>query len=98
MAMTYGIHLPQYGRVAGGEAVTRAARHAEALGFHDVWVSDHVVHPAEQSYPSPYLLDPFATLSWAAAVTERCDWGPACWWSPSTTRSGWPTTSPPSTP
>ena len=69
--MTYGIHLPQYGRVASGEAVTRAAQHAEALEFADVWVSDHVVHPAEQTYPSPYLLDPFATLSWAAAVTER---------------------------
>lgn len=71
MGMTYGIHLPQYGRVASGEAVTRAARHAEELGFADVWVSDHVVHPAEQSYPSPYLLDPFATLAWAAAVTDR---------------------------
>lgn len=71
MTMTYGIHLPQYGRVASGEAVARAARHAEELGFTDVWVSDHVVHPAEQSYPSPFLLDPFATLSWAAAVTER---------------------------
>ena len=34
-------------------------------------MSDHVVHPAEQGYPSPYLLDPFATLSWAAAVTDR---------------------------
>jgi probable F420-dependent oxidoreductase len=71
MTMTYGVHLPQYGRVASGEAVARAARHAEELGFTDVWVSDHVVHPAEQTYPSPYLLDPFATLSWAAAVTER---------------------------
>ncbi|MGV3758365.1 MAG: TIGR03619 family F420-dependent LLM class oxidoreductase [Actinomycetota bacterium] len=71
MAMTYGIHLPQYGRVASGEAVVRAARHAEDLGFSDVWVSDHIVHPAEQTYPSPYLLDPFATLSWAAAATSR---------------------------
>ena len=71
MAMTYGIHLPQYGRVAGGDAVSRAARHAEDLGFRDVWVSDHIVHPAEQTYPSPFLLDPFATLSWAAAVTTR---------------------------
>ena len=69
--MTYGIHLPQYGRVASGAAVSRAARHAEELGFHDVWVSDHIVHPAEQAYPSPFLLDPFATLSWAAAVTTR---------------------------
>lgn len=71
MPMTYGIHLPQYGRVASGEAVGRAARHAEDLGFADVWVSDHVVHPAEQTYPSPFLLDPFATLCWAAAVTSR---------------------------
>jgi probable F420-dependent oxidoreductase len=71
MSMTYGIHLPQYGRVASGEAVARAARHAEDLGFADVWVSDHVVHPAEQTYPSAFLLDPFATLSWAAAVTSR---------------------------
>ena len=71
MTMTYGVHLPQYGRVASGDAVLRAARHAEELGFTDVWVSDHVVHPAEQGYPSPFLLDPFVTLSWAAAVTER---------------------------
>jgi probable F420-dependent oxidoreductase len=69
--MTCGIHLPQYGRVASGHAVARAARHAEELGFSDVWVSDHVVHPAEQTYPSPYLLDPFVTLAWAAAVTDR---------------------------
>lgn len=75
MAMTYGIHLPQYGQVASGEAVKRAARHAEELGFADVWVSDHVVHPAEQTYPSPFLLDPFATLNWAAAVTSRVGLG-----------------------
>ena len=73
--MRFGIHLPQYGRVAGGEAVVRAARHAEELGFADLWVSDHVVHPAEQDYPSPYLLDPFATLSWAAAVTDTIGLG-----------------------
>jgi probable F420-dependent oxidoreductase len=71
----YGIHLPQYGRVAGGDAVTRAARHAEELGFSDVWVSDHVVHPAAQTYPSPFLLDAFATLTWAAAVTTTVGLG-----------------------
>jgi probable F420-dependent oxidoreductase len=62
-----GSHLPQYGRVAGPDAIARAARHAEALGFADVWVSDHLVHPASQSYPSPYLYDPLITLAWAAA-------------------------------
>jgi len=70
-----GIHLPQYGRVAGADAIVRAARHAEALGFADLWVSDHVVHPASQDYPSPYLFDPLVTLSWAAAVTERIGLG-----------------------
>ena len=73
--MDYGIHLPQYGRVVSGEAITRAARHAEELGFDHVWVSDHIVHPAAQSYPSPYLADPLVTLSWAASATERVGLG-----------------------
>lgn len=73
--MKVGIHLPQYGRVAGAEAVTRAARHAEELGFADIWVSDHVVHPAAQSYPSPALLDPLLTLAWGAAATSTVGLG-----------------------
>jgi probable F420-dependent oxidoreductase len=73
--MLIGSHLPQYGRVAGPDAITRAARHAEDLGFSDLWVSDHVVHPAAQSYPSPYLFDPLLTLTWAAAVTSTIGLG-----------------------
>lgn len=73
--MRVGIHLPQYGRVASPAAVTTAARVAEDLGFADLWVSDHVVHPAEQSYPSPYLYDPIVTLTWAAASTARIGLG-----------------------
>jgi probable F420-dependent oxidoreductase len=73
--MQIGIHLPQYGRVASAEAITKAARHAEELGFAGVWISDHIVQPAAQDYPSPYLYDPIVTLSWAAAVTERVDLG-----------------------
>jgi probable F420-dependent oxidoreductase len=73
--MRVGIHLPQYGRVASGDAITTAARRAEDLGFADVWVSDHIVHPAEQSYPSPFLYDPIVALTWAAAATERIGLG-----------------------
>jgi probable F420-dependent oxidoreductase len=69
--MRVGVHLPQYGRVAGPDAIKRAARHDEELGFLDLWVSDHIVHPAAQDYPSPYLFDPLITLTWAAAVTEH---------------------------
>lgn len=74
-AVQIGIHLPQYGRVASAEAITTAARRAEQLGFADVWISDHIVQPAEQDYPSPYLYDPIVTLSWAAAVTETIGLG-----------------------
>jgi probable F420-dependent oxidoreductase len=66
-----GIHLPQYGRAASPDAIRRVALRAEELGFADVWVSDHVVQPADQGYPSPYLFEPLLTLGWAAAVTER---------------------------
>lgn len=71
MTLQLGAHLPQYGRVSGPDAITRAARHAEALGYHGVWVSDHIVQPASQDYPSPYLFDPIVTLTWAAAATEH---------------------------
>jgi probable F420-dependent oxidoreductase len=73
--MQIGIHLPQYGRVAGPEAMTRAARHAEELGYAGVWVSDHTVSPASQDYPSPFLYDPIVSLTWAAAVTDTIGLG-----------------------
>jgi probable F420-dependent oxidoreductase len=75
VALRLGIHLPQYGRVSGPDAITRAAQHAEALGFAHVWVSDHLVQPAAQDYPSPYLFDPLVTLTWAAAVTRSVGLG-----------------------
>jgi probable F420-dependent oxidoreductase len=71
----FGIHLPQYGRAASGEAIQEAARLAEQLGFDDVWVSDHVVQPAAQSYPSPHLFDPFLSLAWAGSATTRIGLG-----------------------
>lgn len=43
--MRIGVHLPQYGRAASGEAITRAAKQAEDLGFADIWVSDHLAVP-----------------------------------------------------
>jgi probable F420-dependent oxidoreductase len=73
--MRFGIHLPQYGRAASAEAIATAARRAEQLGFDDVWVSDHVVQPADQGYPSPYLFDPLLTLAWAAAATTSVGLG-----------------------
>lgn len=73
--MKLGIHLPQYGRAAGPSAIRDAAVAAEELGYADVWVSDHIIHPAAQDYPSPYLFDPLLALTWAAAATTSIGLG-----------------------
>jgi probable F420-dependent oxidoreductase len=70
-----GIHLPQYGRAASPEAIRAVAVRAEQLGYADVWVSDHIVFPSAQTYPSPYLFDPLLTLGWAAAATDHVGLG-----------------------
>ena len=68
--MRVGMHLPQFGRAAVAGAVEQAAQLAEQLGFDDVWVSDHLVVPKDQPYPSPYLYDPLIALTFAAATTS----------------------------
>lgn len=73
--MKLGIHLPQFGRAASASAISTVARRAEELGFADVWVSDHIVRPAAQSYPSAYLFEPLLTLGWAAAATTHVGLG-----------------------
>ncbi len=70
--MQYGIHLPHVGRKASPATIRDSALQAEALGFDDVWVSEHIVVPRGASYPpSPSFYDPVLTLTWAAAATRR---------------------------
>ena len=87
-SMKFGVMLPGTGPLAGARAIESVARQAERLGFTSLWASDHVAIPLESesrypgskdgrmSWPSdlPWL-DPFATLLWAAAVTERVHLG-----------------------
>jgi probable F420-dependent oxidoreductase len=65
-----GVHLPQYGRAAGPESITRCARQAEELGLADVWVSDHLAVPSGTTYPPAFLYEAIITLTWAAAATS----------------------------
>src|SRR5574340_1027746 len=70
--MQLGIHLPQIGRKASADSIRRAAEQAEALGYADVWVSEHIIVPRDASYPpTPIFWDPVLTLTWAAACTRR---------------------------
>jgi probable F420-dependent oxidoreductase len=72
----FGIHLPQSGPAASADAISGGAKHAEDLGFSDVWVSDHIVLPRGAPYPpSSYILEPLVALTWAAAATERVGLG-----------------------
>jgi len=74
--MRLGIHLPQIGRKASPEGIRRAAMQAEALGFADVWTSEHIITPAGAMYPpSPNFYDPVLSLTWAAACTRRVGLG-----------------------
>jgi probable F420-dependent oxidoreductase len=70
--MQLGVHLPHIGRKAGPDSIRRAAEQAEALGYSDVWASEHIIVPKGAPYPpSPAFYDPVLTLTWAAAYTKR---------------------------
>ncbi len=74
--MRAGVHLPQAGPAASGDALTRAAVLAEDVGLADVWVSDHLVVPAGVPYPpSVYIYEPLVSLAWVAAATSRVGLG-----------------------
>jgi probable F420-dependent oxidoreductase len=73
--MRFGVHLPQFGRASGPDAIAQAALQAEALGFDDVWVSDHLCVPDGVPYPPAFLFEPVITLTWAAAATTRVGLG-----------------------
>ena len=80
--MKIGFTLPQMGPLAHEAAdVTRFAEEAERLGADSLWVGDRLLAPVNptvgygsgESIPEVFhsLLDPFALMSVAAAVTER---------------------------
>jgi len=56
--------------------VRRAAVQAEELGYHDIWVSDHLAIPVDAPYPpTAYIHEPIVTLTWAAAATTKIGLG-----------------------
>jgi alkanesulfonate monooxygenase SsuD/methylene tetrahydromethanopterin reductase-like flavin-dependent oxidoreductase (luciferase family) len=69
--MHFGIHLPHAGERATPALIRRFALQAEALGFADVWVSEHIILPRTQFPRKLPFYEPVLTLTWVAAVTER---------------------------
>src|SRR5947207_8438732 len=71
MPVQIGIHLPQAGSKATPALIRDHARRAEALGFSDIWVGEHIIVPRATFPRSPLFYDPVLTLTWVAAVTRR---------------------------
>jgi probable F420-dependent oxidoreductase len=82
--VSFGCTLPTSGAAADPIALRDLAQTAEALGFDAVWVSDHVVIPAEIKSPYPYSPDgvfhlsptspyfePLIALTYLAGCTSR---------------------------
>jgi probable F420-dependent oxidoreductase len=79
--MQAGVLIPAAGPKATPENIVKVAGLAERLGYHSVWVTDHVIlpHQVESFYPyrangrwdypaTTNWLDPLLALSWAGAV------------------------------
>jgi probable F420-dependent oxidoreductase len=55
--MEFGLHLPNAGPFAAGPDILRVARAAEALGYHSVWLFDHLFTPTKLESAYPYSAD-----------------------------------------
>lgn len=86
--MDFGIHLLGLGRRASVEDYVTAAKAAEELGYHSVWINDHVVIPTQHDSKYPYsadgrpsftpddhFYDPFVLLASLAAHTKTIKLG-----------------------
>lgn len=81
--MKLGFSLPVSGSWATRENQLEIARHAEALGYHSLWVFQRLLYPIEpqndyppmrgQKWPKAFegVLDPLVTLAYVAAVTHK---------------------------
>ena len=74
--MKVGINLLNFGPGITPDSIGRWGQAVEALGYHGIFISDHVaITPSvAPRYPEPYY-DALITLSWLAARTTRIDLG-----------------------
>jgi probable F420-dependent oxidoreductase len=73
--MRYGVCIPQAGHFLDPEVLQRVAAEVEDLGYDTIWVSDHIIVPAGESYIPERMHEPLALLAWLASVTERATLG-----------------------
>ncbi|MBM4434045.1 MAG: LLM class flavin-dependent oxidoreductase [Chloroflexi bacterium] len=78
MATRFGLLVPHFGEEADQDLLVEGARLAERLGFDSLWVRDHLVfHPHGMEGTDRTFIEPFVTLTYLAAKTERIGLGAA---------------------
>src|SRR5580698_10321766 len=89
--MKFGVRLPNSGPLANRENIVRVAGEAERLGYHSVWVHDHVLWGSDQhrthlsagsaealtEAQRPNFYESVTTLSYIAGRTSRIRLGVA---------------------
>ena len=73
--MKFGVCLPSYGNGLSKKALVESAQVAEALGFHSVWTTDHILVPKKHAHPYGNILDCLTALAYVGAVTEKIQLG-----------------------
>ena len=74
--MELGVAVRSMGPQSRPEVLLACVRTAEAAGFADVWVQDHLAIPPDDAEGSGgRYLDPLAALAWLAGKTERIGLG-----------------------
>src|SRR5678815_5048476 len=70
--MQFGVLLPHFGKEASPSRIIDGSRMCEELGFHSLWVRDHLIwHPHGMEKSGLKFVEPFVTLSAVAAVTKK---------------------------
>ncbi len=74
----FGLLLPHFGVEADQDMLVEGAQLADRLGFDSIWVRDHLVfHPHGMEGTDRTFIEPFLTLAYLAAKTERIGLGAA---------------------
>lgn len=69
--MDFGLVLPNYGKAANKESIEAISILAEKLNFNSIWVTDHIIVPAQYENPYGNLYEIIVTLSYVSAITKN---------------------------
>ena len=70
--MQFGVLLPHFGKATSPSRIVDGSRMCEELGFDSLWVRDHLLwQPHGMERAGLKFIEPFVTLSAAAAVTKK---------------------------